>query len=150
MPKHRITWIVMADGSRARIVTRRTEEPGFDVIAAFASSDAHAPSRELGADRPGRSRESAASAHHAIEPRHDLHGERKTAFIRSVAEHLNRAAAERAFHDLVLFAPPHCLGELRNRLDATTTHKIKATFPKDLTKLPIAELPAHLAAVALP
>ena len=41
MPKHKMTWIVLADGSRAVIVKRREIGPGFDVVAQLASQQAH-------------------------------------------------------------------------------------------------------------
>jgi protein required for attachment to host cells len=147
MAKRRVTWIVMADGSRARIVKAREEGPGFDVVSDLASSEAHLASRDLVSDRPGHSQESGNPAHHAIEPRHDPHEQVKTAFLRSVAERLNDAAGKKAFDQLILFAPPRCLGELREALDDKTLGKIKASAPKDLTKLPLAELPGHLDAL---
>lgn len=147
MPKRRVTWIVMADGSRARIVKPRDEGSGFDVLSELDSNEARTPSRDLASDRPGHSQESAAAAHHAIEPRNDPHAQAKSAFLRGVAERLNRAAGEKAFDALILFAPARCLGELREALDEKTLGKIKASAPKDLTKLPLAELPEHLAAL---
>jgi protein required for attachment to host cells len=150
MAKRRVTWIVMADGSRARIVKARDEGSGFDMLSDLVSSEAHTPSRDLVSDRPGHGQESANSAHHAMEPRHDPHDQVKSAFLRGVAERLNRAGGEKAFDALILFAPPRCLGELRDALDDKTRGKIKASAPKDLTKLPLNELPDHLEALTPP
>lgn len=147
MPRHSITWIVVSDGSRARILAARKEGSGFDVVPELASPEAHTPSHDLGSDRPGRAQESGNSAHHSIEPRHDPHEERKSAFVRSLAAQLNQAAGEKRFDDLILFAPPRCLGELREALDDAVLRKVKAEAPKDLTKLPLAELPRHLDAL---
>lgn len=147
MRKHRITWIVMADGSRARIVKPREEGAGFDVVSDLTSDEARVPTREINADRPGRTQESVGSAHHAIEPRHDPHRQRKAAFVRSIADRLNHAAGKKLFDALILFAPPRCLGELRQALDDATRGKIRAASPKDITKLPLAELPQHLEAL---
>jgi protein required for attachment to host cells len=148
MPKKRITWIVMADGSRARIVTRREEGSGFEVVSEMAAPEAQAPSREIWTDRPGRTQESGSPSHHGIEPRTDPHEERKTAFVRDLAGRLNRAAGEKRFDALILFAPPRCLSELRTTLDEAARRKIKAEAPKDITKLPLEELPRHLDALA--
>jgi protein required for attachment to host cells len=91
--------------------------------------------------------ESQYSGRHAVEPRTDPHQERKAQFIRSLAERLNRAAGEQLFDDLVLFAPPRALGELRQALDDGTRARIKAEAAKDLTNTPIAELTEHLNAL---
>lgn len=144
MPRHKITWIVLADGSRARVVKRRDDIAGFDVVADLSSTEAHVPSHLIGSERLGRIRESGNAAHHAIEPRVDPHQERLTAFLRSVADYLNEQSAAKTFDHLILFAPPHALGELRNMLDVAAKAKVLAEAPKDLTKLPIEELPKHL------
>lgn len=149
MPRHRITWIVIADGSRARILVAREGGVGFDIVSESASEAAHTPSREIWSDRPGRTQESGYSAHHSIEARQDPHDELKAAFVRGVAAQLNQAAGEKRFDGLILFAPPRCLGELRDALDEPARSKIKATAAKDLTKLPLAELPQHLEALDL-
>ena len=147
MPRHRTTWIVMADGSRARIVKPRGEAPGFDIIIEVADEEARLPTREIVSDKPGRMQESAYSGRHAEDPRSDAHQERKAQFLRSLAERLNRAAGAAQFDDLILFAPPRALGELRQALDGGARSRIKAEAAKDLTKLPLAELPQHLDAL---
>ena len=147
MPRRYTSWIVIADGSRARILTPREEGLGFDTVSETASAEAHVPSREIWADRPGHVQESGYSARHSIEPRHDPHEDRKAAFIRALASQLNAAAKEKRFDRLILFAPPRCMAELRERLEAGVRRKIKAAAPKDLTKVPLSELPSHLNAL---
>lgn len=145
MSKRRVIWFVLADGSRARFLTRRAEAPGYDVIAEYESPEAHLPTRELISDRPGRQQESANAAHHAVESQTDPHRERKQAFAEQIAGRLNAAAAEGAFDELVLYAAPRTLADLRAALDEHSRAKVKAEFPKDLTKIPLAELPRHFA-----
>jgi protein required for attachment to host cells len=147
MPRRHTTWIIIADGSRARILTPRQEGVGFDIVSETISPEAHLPSREVWADRPGRTQESGNSARHSIEPRHDPHEERKTAFIRDLALKLNTAAEQERFDSLILFAPPRSMAELRETLEEGVQRKIKAAAPKDLTKVPLSELPAHLDAL---
>ncbi len=147
MPRHPTTWIVIADGSRARIVVHREGGKGFDIVSETASQEAHTPSHEIWADRPGRTREGGYAGHHGIEPRRDPHNERKAAFVRGLAAQLNQAAEEKRFDRLILFAPPRCLGEMRDALDEAARRKIKAAAAKDLTKLPLDELPRYLDAL---
>jgi len=145
MTKRRVTWFVLADGSRARFVRRRQEGSGYEIAAQYESAEAHLPTRDLVSDRPGRVRESATAAHHGVEPQTDAHRARKTAFAQEIATRLNAASAEGAFDALVLYAAPRALAELRTALDQATRSKIKAEFAKDLTKVPLAELVDHLA-----
>jgi protein required for attachment to host cells len=144
MPKHKPIWIVIADSSRAQILTRRPEARGFDLVTAFQSADAHASAHMLGGDKPGRGQESASSAHHAIEPRIDAHEASQVKFLRTVAQYLNENAKDGAVGGLVLCAPPRALGHLRKLLDRSVAQKIRSEVPKDLTQVPIAELPKHL------
>lgn len=145
MVRRRITWFVLADGSRARILTRRQEGAGYEVAAEYELPELHVPTRDILSDRPARVRESANSAHHAAEPRQDAHRERKVAFAQQVAGHLNAASAKGAFDELVLYAAPRSLATLRDALNEATRGKVKAEFAKDLTKVPLAELPDHFA-----
>jgi len=147
MPKHRVTWIVIADSSRAQIVTLREDQTGFDIVTALQSADAHASSHDLGVDRPGRMQESANPAHHAIEPRVDAHEQSTLEFLRMVAQYLNENATSTDVRSLILFAPPRALGHLRKMLNAAVTRKIRAAAPKDLTRVPFADLPKHLEAL---
>ncbi|HEV2547470.1 MAG TPA: host attachment protein [Stellaceae bacterium] len=147
MPRRHTTWIVIADGSRARILTPREEGAGFDIVSEATSAEAHVPSREIWADRPGHTQESGSSARHSIEARHDPHEDRKAAFIHKLALQLNEAAEQERFDSLILFAPPRSMAELRARLDEGARRKITAAAPKDLTKVPLSELPSHLNAL---
>jgi protein required for attachment to host cells len=145
MTKRKLTWFVLADGSRARFLTKRPQESGYDVVAEYETSEAHLPSHEIGSDRPGRSHESASSTRHAVTPREDIHRSRKASFAQDIAAHLNDAGRRGLFDTLVIYAAPRTLGELRDALDAETRRCVKAEIPKDLTKLPVAELPLHFA-----
>jgi protein required for attachment to host cells len=142
-----ITWYVVADGGRARIVQKRARQgdrqEAFDTLREFVSADLHRATHELGAERPGRTRESATSARHAVQPRQDLHQAAKQNFAHEVAALLNEAGQRDEFDTLVLVAPAHVLGDLRQALDEPTRRKVTAQLQKDLTKVPNADLAKH-------
>lgn len=141
--KKLVTWYVLADGAKARIVTRPEPTAGYMVIFAEDSAAAHARSHAIMSDRPGRSQESAYSGRHTIEPRHDPHRMEEAKFLRSVVAHVNRENARGSFDRLVIYAAPRCLAMLRAGLDPATVKKLHGEYAKDLTKIPLAELPAH-------
>ncbi len=136
-------WIVIADGEHARFV-----QPDADNVLRTASSldssSAHLRSREIGADRPGRSFESGGGAHHAVGERHDLHAMEKERFVRLVGDQINAAAARNEFDELLLVAPPRALAELREALDAAAQPRLVGTLEKDLVKTPDHELWPHV------
>lgn len=145
MPKPLKTWICVADGAHARIVTPQETASGYAIVTEFDSTDAHRRSRNLGSDRPGRAQESAYSARHAVEPRSDPQAARKREFVRMVAEHLDRARERGDFDELLLFAPAPCLHDLRANLGEATRRKIRTEAAKDLINLPLARLAEHIA-----
>jgi protein required for attachment to host cells len=116
--KHPRTWYVITDGGRARIVQKRDAQNAFDTHREFVSTDIHRHTHELGMERPGRTHESAGSAHHALQPREDLHRADKRNFVYEVARALNEATARDEFDRLILVAPAHALAELNHALDA--------------------------------
>ena len=145
-------WYVIADGGRARIVQKRDQQTdsqdAYDTLQEMVSKDIHRASHDLGTGRPGRVHESAGAAHHAVEPRQDLHAAEKQNFGAEVAAWLTAANKRSEFDALILVAPARALGDIRKALDEPTKSKITSELQKDLTKVPNADLAAHFAAVS--
>jgi protein required for attachment to host cells len=144
--RHHITWIVVADGARGRILVPTEDLRDYRTARSFDSAAAHAAAHELGAAKPGRVHESATRMRHTIEPRKDPHLAAKDAFAGEIAAALNDAAATRAFDRLILVALPHTAASLRAALDETAASKIFREIHRDLTKVSDHDLPAHLRA----
>lgn len=143
--KKTVTWILVADGARARIL--KNEGPGKGLQAAV-EEEFHRPvpkASEIGADRPGRSRDSTGGARHALDNPVDWHRFEKEKFAKEIAKILDQANNAGAFDRLILVAPPKTLGDLRGALGAGTRKRITGELDKDLTQLTLGELPEHLA-----
>ena len=145
--KPSITWILIADGARARIFANRGPGKGISPVEGGVFKSDHAPNRELASDRPGRTFESADVTRHAIEPAQDPHRELKRAFAAQLAAYIEERLAENAFSRLVLVAPPVTLGDLRAALSQPVRERVSAELDNDLTNTPVEELPKHLATV---
>lgn len=139
------TWVLIADGRRARVFESMGKGTGLTAVQDMALDTELPPSRELGTDRPGRSFESVGSTRHALESESDPHRERKRQFAHRVAGLVHERLAANSFDRLVVVAPPVTMGDLR----AALSHQVKAVtaaeLVADLTRTPVAELPAHLA-----
>jgi protein required for attachment to host cells len=141
---HTRTWILIADGGCARVLTSTgaehhfTEVPGLNFVAELPAN------HELGTERPGRSHESQGHVRHAIEPHVDKHAQLKRTFVAGVLDTLANKHLEGAFDRLIIVAPPAVLGmirpELKARLRDVTVHEVD----KDLTKTPNHEIASHL------
>jgi protein required for attachment to host cells len=141
------TWILIADGARARIFANHGPGKGIEVVEGATFDADHRPDREIMSDKPGRSFESVGETRHAIQPHHDPHRELKRAFSERLAAMLEEKLAAKAYDRVVLVAPPVTLGDLRAALSEHVRAAVYAELDKDLTKTPMAELPQHLGAV---
>jgi len=141
------TWILIADGARARIFANHGPGKGVTTVEGAEFSADHRPDREIMSDKPGRSFESVGTTRHAIEPHHDPHRELKRSFSERLAAMLDEQLAAKAYDRVILVAPPKMLGDLRAALSAHVQAAVYAELDKDLTKTPVQELPGHLAAV---
>jgi protein required for attachment to host cells len=138
------TWILIADGARARIV--RNEGPGRGVEAVdggLFEREAHA-TREIMSDRPGRAFDSAGAGRHAMELPTDPAREEKRHFAETLAAHLDDAVGKNTFDRLIVVAAPGTLGDLRAALSEKVRERIYAELDKDLTKVPNDKLASHL------
>jgi protein required for attachment to host cells len=144
-----VTWIVIADGEKARIVANEGVGKGLAAVAGHSLSTTLHADREIHSDRPGRVQDSLGAARHAIQPRVDWHRFEKQQFARRVADMLDAESGKGAFDRLVLVAPPRTLGDLRAALAQTTKAKVTGEIDKDLTQITDHDLPGHLGKVVV-
>ncbi len=111
--KQNRTWIVVADGAKARILLYKPHQKGVQQLPDGEFHDPHLATHDLVTDRAPRVQESVGSARHAIEPRIDPHKQLENQFLATLAGHLESAAQRGEFEHLVVVAPATALGELR-------------------------------------
>lgn len=147
MAKKKITWILVADGTRAAIYGN--DGPGRGIYRAVEKNFAiDLPSHvgDIVSDQEGRAANPGGSGHHSIGPRTDPRRHQETEFIRSVASALDDAAQTKSYDRLVLVAPPKALGDLRTYLASHAAALVTRELDKDLVHLPESELEKHLLA----
>ena len=135
------TWIVVADGARARIFLQ--EGKVFNPAPVHETSVVLAPSHEIGSDRPGKGHVSA-TRRHAMQPKSDPHLIEKERFAQALAAHVDRAAEAGSFDRLMLVAPAKTLGVLRDSLGKAAEGMVANEVSKDLTHVAPHDLPGHL------
>jgi|AP12_2_1047962.scaffolds.fasta_scaffold127819_2 protein required for attachment to host cells len=141
-PRH--IWLVVADGSRARILSRKARHAPLEEIETLDNAAARLPGHEIVSDSPGRVYDSGGKGRHAMAAPTDPQENEKMAFLDDLAARLNSATAKNKFDDLVLFAAPQALGRLRDKLDKQAMQRVVADAPKDLTGRPVNELAKQL------
>jgi len=145
MPRSRAvkTWIVVADAARARFIEQAGRNEPLAVLEERHHDASRLLSGEIASDGRGRTFDSGGQGRHAMEPPTDPHRHEKAKFAREVAEVLNQAAKAQRFDRLIIACPAHMLGDLRHDLDKAAAGKVVVEVPKDLTRLPLHELPGH-------
>ena len=121
-PTH--TWIVVADGARARVLLNKGPGKGLEAMQDLVFEGDHSPTRDIMADRPGRTFESGDISRHAKEYATDPHQNLKKEFVVELCGVLAKRAGE--FDRLVLIAPPQALGLLRQSLPSQLRQKSQA------------------------
>ncbi len=144
MLKKSVTWVLIADGSRARLFA--TENSGSALRPALGQEwiGTNLPSRDLASDRPGRSFDSGGEGRHAMEPPTDPKRHAKWSFAHDIAQLLEAERKNNAFESLVVVAPPEVLGDLRSEFGVELRRMVATEINKDLTKVPTHDLPDRL------
>jgi protein required for attachment to host cells len=140
-----ITWILVADVSRARLFEHR-QRSERTLVPIFDDDQREFRDREQrrASDRPGRMHESYTTMRHAAEP-HTSNDERaREQYARMLIARIHTEARKRTFHNLVLVGPPAMLGTLRSLLDAELSSRVVGELAKDLTWISERNLPDHL------
>lgn len=144
-----LTWILIADGSRARVLENHGPKRGASEVGGLRFETVVPRTHDLMTDRLPRSSESANPARHAIEPHSDPREALKTEHLEKVAAVVDEKAAAAGVDRLIVVAPPHALGVLREVLPHRLKALVTGEVAKDLTKVPDGELAAHLGDVIL-
>lgn len=138
------TWILVADAARARIFLNDGPGHGITELTERGVERDLKPSRDINADRPGRTFDSGGQGRHAMEPSTDPNRHQKFNFAKDVASMIAKAHHARSFDRLVMIAPPATLGDLRRALPKTVAGAIYGEIAKDLTQLSAKDLAGHL------
>lgn len=139
-----LTWILIADGARARIVKNAGPGRGVEADPNLVFRSEHRKLQEIMADRPGRAFDSVGSGRHAMTHGADAVREDERHFLQSLAKRLEREAVAGAYDRVILVAPPRALGDLRPFLSKPVRSRIHEEIAKDLTQLPNDQLADHL------
>lgn len=138
------TWVVVADGTRARLFNRhrnrKLEE--FDTLL----SPAHRLHEgDLVSDRNGRALDADGARGHAVGGRKNTAKDHEMSiFAKRLASRLEEGRNAGELERLVLIAPPRFLGQLRSHMSEHAAGLVALTIDKELTTLPVGKLEAHV------
>ncbi len=136
------TWIVVADGAKARVMEYYGPDEPLVVVPDGEFSHPDLPSREIASDNrgqgyTGKGISQAGSKEFSSDP----HEFEEARFIAQVSEFLNAHVTD--FDQLVVAAAPKALGTLRKKVSSDVQKKISAEFDKDLAGFSLEDMRVH-------
>jgi len=139
----KLTWILVADSSRARIFTADTPSSPLEEIEDFSHTEGRLHDREITSDLPGKIK-SAGAGGHTFEQPTDPKKHEADVFAHRVAQYLEDAHNAHRFDQLLIVASPSFLGLLRNQLPEQIKKLVRFELNKDITLLSAADIRQHL------
>ena len=138
------TWVLVSDACRARLFQDLGPRGGLEELEAFNRPQAREHVKDRVSDRTGLKPAGGQGARVGASQEVDPKEAEGRAFARLLADMLQKRWNRQAFSGLVLIAPPHFLGLLRNALSETVAKCVVASIDKDLTVLGAPELSRRL------
>ena len=132
MIKKVTTWVVVADGRRARVLANDGPGRGLAEVPGGTFEGPNRRDGEIASDRPGRSFDSHGQGRHAMEPDTAAGRHEHREFARSVATWLDDPKRRDRYDRLAVVAAPRTLGDLRELLPAGARAKVVCELDKDL------------------
>jgi protein required for attachment to host cells len=139
----KLTWIIVADSSHARIFTAESPSSALEEIEGFTHGESRLQDRELTTDLPGRIK-SADGSGHALEQATDPKKHEADKFAHLLAKHLETAHNANQFKRLLVVAEPSFLGLLRNCLSEQIKKQICFELDINITRQSAEEIRKHL------
>lgn len=141
------TWVLIADGARARVLANDGPGKGLKAIDRLVFRGDHTATHDIVDDREGRTYSSHGPGRSAIDARSDPHRALKKTFAHHLADSMAQELDAGAYDRLVIVAAPVTLGDLRKALPPKVAAKVTGELAQDLTKTPNGDVARHLAQV---
>jgi protein required for attachment to host cells len=132
-------WIIVSDGGRALVLRNDGDAQNLLLTVLRTYEEDTPPTREIGADKPGRTHARVGPGRASIEPT-DFHQQEEDRLMAKVAADLAEDLRQRNFSTLIVAAAPTALGALRKAMSPELRKAISAEIPKDFTNMNLVKL----------
>lgn len=139
-----ITFILVTDSARARILKFDHSDGSLETIADLVHPDSRKRERDLDSDKAGRHPSGVTGGRHGINREKKRHIAERRTFAGQIVDALESARQQGKFTDLVLIANPRFLGEIRDQLSDACAELVTHTLPRNLVTASTTEILSHL------
>ena len=141
-----VTWVLVADSSRARIFSKNGREALCEETG-FIHPESRLHAQNLTSDLPGSASGHIGGERHGVSPAATSQKQNEfKVFSKQVVDHLESARADGRFHRLLVVAPPAFLGLLRDQFSRSLSGLVSHEINKNLVQLSPGDLLTHLPA----
>jgi len=138
-----ITWILVANASRAKLFSNDGPKKGLRLVRESAHPESREKASDLVSDRAGHM-QGSGNGHGARQPKNDPKTNEARSFAQELARELNAGRGKQLCGRVILVAPPAFMGLINEKLDGQTASLVSDRFEKDYTKATERELAGHL------
>ena len=140
----KLTWLVVADSSKARIFKVDTRTGPIEEIESIVHTQSRLHEQKMTSDLPGRSNGTGGAGGHAYQDEVSPKEQENINFAREVANELDAARKDNKFKQFILVAAPGFLGSLRHQLNSQTQKLACFELAKNLSQLNARDIRQHL------
>lgn len=127
-----ITWVVVADSSRARFFSLVSRIEPMQEMEDLTHAEGRMHDQEETSDRRGGIAGSQGQGGHSFEAPTDIKRHDAEVFARQIATKLEQGRTNQSYENLVLVAPPAFLGALRSALNPHLETLVANSLDKNL------------------
>lgn len=138
------TWVLAADGSRARIFEISEADGHLHEIEDMFNPAGRALDQEINAEPKDRFYGKGDGVGHTTEADPEPAQKEAERFSKRVADHLDHCRNEHRFDKLRVVAAPRMLGLIREKLSKEVQKMVEEEIPKDVSNLKEHEMEAYL------
>jgi protein required for attachment to host cells len=136
----KLTWLVVADNSKARIFTLDSRMGPIEEVESIVHTEARMHEQQMTSDLPGRSNGKGGAGGHAYQDEVSPKDQQNINFAKQIANELDMARKDGKFKQVMLVAAPGFLGNLRNQLTAQTQKMTCFELAKNMSHLSAKEI----------
>lgn len=139
----KLTWLVVADSSKARIFLTDSRTGPIKEIESIVHTEARLHEHDMTSDLSGRSKGNGSGGN-VYQKKVSPKDQENISFAKSIANELDDARKKEKFKQIILVSPPDFLGNLRNSLNAQTQKLVFFELAKNFSQLKAEEINEHL------
>ena len=139
MPLPHLALVFVTDGRKLLFLRNHGDESRLDLRTEAHDEREDRKDHEIKSDAPGSSKQSFGWGRPALGET-DFHQQDEDRWVKDAADQLKQRALRNDFDSLAIVAPPKALGVLRKELHKEVERRVVATFNKEMTDRPIADI----------